>query len=94
MFRILATLSLLIVFFVLLAAFAWRLITIPFSPTTLRMLTPGMSQTQVCAILGSANQTNQLGSGETWWVYSHRPSVVHLVVIFDSTGRYKKHVTD
>ena len=91
MFKILGAISLLIL---LLAASAWWLFTIPFSQTTLRKLRPGMSQTQVYAILGPANQTNQLGSVETWWLYSHRPSVAYLCVVFDSAGRYKEHVID
>jgi len=91
MFKILGAIFLLIL---LLAASAWWLFTIPFSKTTLRKLTPGMSQAQVLAILGPANQTNQLGSVETLWLYSHRPSAVHLIVILDSTLKYKSHVID
>jgi hypothetical protein len=72
----------------------WWLFTIPFSQTTLQKLTPGMSQAQVYAILGPANETNRLSRVETWWSYSHRPSAVHLIVILDSTGKYKSHVID
>ncbi len=72
----------------------WWLFTIPFSQSTLQRLTPGMSQAQVFNILGPANQTNYLGSDETWWIYSHRPSVACLLVVFDSSGKYKRHVID
>ena len=79
----------------LLGAFAWWwLFTIPFSQSTLQKLTPGISQAQVLKILGPANQTNHLGSDETWWIYSHRPSVAYLLVVFDSDGKYKRHVID
>ncbi len=78
-----------------LACFAyWWLFTIPFSQGTLQKLAPGMTQAQVHAILGAANQTNDLGKVETWWLYSHRPSVRHLCVIFDSAGNYQRHVID
>jgi outer membrane protein assembly factor BamE (lipoprotein component of BamABCDE complex) len=80
---------------VAIAAFGvWWLYTIPFSKSTLRRLGPGMTQAQVYAVLGRASQTNQLGTNETWWIYSRRPSLVHLCVIFDSTGSYKSHVID
>jgi len=70
----------------LFAGFAWWwLFTIPVSTATLQRLTPGMTQAQVHSILGAANQTN-LVAGETYWIYSHKPSVAYLLVRFDYSG--------
>lgn len=64
---------------VLLIWFAWCWVwSIPVSVSTLKKLTPGMSQAQVYAILGPATQTNQASNAEIWWTYQHFPSFVEL----------------
>ena len=78
---------------VLAATAYWWLFTIPFSQSTLQKLTPGMSQAQVYSLLGPATETNYVRD-EALWIYSHSPCVRYLLIEFDSTGKYKRHVID
>jgi hypothetical protein len=85
---------------VLIICFAWwSLWSGPFSKTTLKKLSPGMSEAQVHDILGTALQTNRAaGSGgpEIWWIYQHRyfPSFAALIVEFDKSGHLITYVCD
>jgi hypothetical protein len=72
----------------------WWLWSIPFSQTTLKRLTPGMSEVQVVGILGAAGQTNQASNGETWWIYDHPMSIRAVIVMFDVSGHLKEYVVD
>ena len=81
--------------FVLFCAFVWWwLWSVPVSDSKLKQLTPGMSKSEVISVIGSASETNQAAGGETWLIYSHRPSIVALIVIFDNTDHFIKYVVD
>ena len=69
----------------------WWLWSIPFSQATLKKLAPGMSETQVVTILGSAGFTNRASNGETWWIYDHPMSIRAVYVMFDRSGHLKDY---
>ena len=78
---------------VLLVGFVcWWLLTVPVSHSTLQRLSPGMTQSQVYAILGPPNETNA-SSGDLLWFYSRKSSIMNLMIRFDTNG-LKEYVTD
>jgi SmpA / OmlA family len=72
----------------------WWLWCVPFSEATIQKVVPGMSESQVFSVLGTAGQTNRTGGGETLWIYSHKPSIRCLMVTFDESNRVESCVID
>ncbi len=83
---------------VLFVCFAgWTLFTIPFSESTLKKLSPGMTEAQVRDILGVPNDTAKgPHAGGTCWIYQHRYfwSFRALLVDFDEGGKLIEYVRD